>query len=200
MIPESDRTTAAVMRVDRWIEHVVIELGLCPFAAAVRRRGLLRYRVVDTARAARVIDATLDTGRAMLDGDEPELTTMLLLTRGFDAFDRYLSLVARVERALSRDGFDGHLQVASFHPDYRFADAPADDPAHYTNRSPLPLLHLLQEEAVGRAVDAYPDPETIPDRNVQRLRALGIDGVRALTAGAQPVQAASARSCASHSR
>jgi hypothetical protein len=75
---------------------------------------------------------------------------------------------------------DGVLQVASFHPDYRFADAGADDIGNYTNRSPYPTLHLLREDSVTRAVEAYPDPDVIIGRNLRTLEGLGHEGWRKL--------------------
>ena len=79
----------------------------------------------------------------------------------------------------------GEIQIASFHPDYRFADAAPDDVANATNRSPHPMLHLLREVSVARAVASHPDPAAIPARNVEQLRALGWEGFRAVRAGSQ---------------
>ncbi len=78
---------------------------------------------------------------------------------------------------------DGVLQVASFHPDYRFADTDADDPGNLTNRAPWPILHLLREDSVERAVAAYPQPDAIIARNIATMRELGFEGVRALLSG-----------------
>jgi hypothetical protein len=77
-------------------------------------------------------------------------------------------------------GFEGIYQVASFHPDYRFADADADDPANYTNRSPYPMLHLLREASLEHAIDNYPDPDSIPENNIGKARSLGADYWRQL--------------------
>jgi len=78
---------------------------------------------------------------------------------------------------------EGLLQVASFHPDYRFADSDPDDIANFTNRSPYPTLHLLREDSVARAVAAFPDPEVIVERNIETLRSLGHEGWRRVLEG-----------------
>jgi hypothetical protein len=60
-----------------------------------------------------------------------------------------------------------------FHPDYLFADAPADASSHYTNRSPFPILHLIREESLEAALEKFPNPENIPLRNVKHAEKLG---------------------------
>jgi hypothetical protein len=71
---------------------------------------------------------------------------------------------------------DGILQIANFHPDYQFADSEPGDIENYTNRSPYPTLHLLREESIDRAVDAFPDAAAIFDRNMAMMRKLGHEG------------------------
>ena len=75
---------------------------------------------------------------------------------------------------------DGVLQVASFHPDYQFAGTEFDDPANNTNRAPYPVLHLLREESIDRAVEAFPEAEAIFEANLQTLNQLGAAGWQAL--------------------
>ena len=102
---------------------------------------------------------------------------------GFDEFVRFLDLV---EVVLNMQRLQGVLQVASFHPDYVFADTDPDDITNCSNRSPYPTLHLLREASLDRAVAAFPDAATIYERNMQTLRALGHDGWRALRPGFSP--------------
>ena len=64
----------------------------------------------------------------------------------------------------------------SFHPDYQFADSKADDIENYTNRSPYPILHLLREASIERAVKAFPAAEEIYEKNMETLRKLGLQG------------------------
>jgi hypothetical protein len=89
-------------------------------------------------------------------------------------------MLALAEQAVGEAGLTGVIQLASFHPDYRFAGARADDPANFTNRSPYPMFHLIREDRLEAALASYRHPERIPERNVRRLRALGLEGIRAL--------------------
>jgi hypothetical protein len=92
----------------------------------------------------------------------------------------YNDFLEVADAAVSELDLDGELQVASFHPDYRFADTEPDDIGNYSNRAPYPTLHLLREASVDRAVAAFPDAATIFERNVDTLRRLGHAGWRAL--------------------
>jgi len=163
-----------------WIETLVVGLGLCPFARPALERDLVRLVVVDALGAVDALQRLADEATALLGGDERDATALLLLPEGFGDFDDYLDLVALAEALLEDLGHVGELQIASFHPDYRFADEPPNDAANCTNRAPYPMLQLLQEESVSRAVDRHPDPDGIPTRNMERMRALGVAGVRAL--------------------
>lgn len=165
--------------VRRWIEQVVVGHDLCPFARPVLDR--VRY-VVSEARDLEALLTDLAAELEALVNAAPARrpTTVLVVPHMLADFSDYLDAVELVDAVLADSGLEGEVQVASFHPEYRFADAPADDPAHYTNRSPYPLLHLLREDEVSRAVDAHPDVEAIPERNVAHFRALGLEAVRAL--------------------
>lgn len=170
-----------------WVHGVVIGHGLCPFAGPVATR--LRYSI----SRARTLEALLTDLAAELthliqtaSGALP--TTLLVVPEMLEDFDDYLDALALAEAALEHAGLDGVIQVASFHPDYRFADAPEDDAAHYSNRSPWPMFHLLREDDVAHAVSTHPDPHGIPDRNVAHLRALGVGHLAAeLAACHRPV-------------
>ena len=180
---------AAERRTRRWLERVVLAENLCPFAGRALRRGDVRVvaGAFDArsclARLAAEADALAATG----EPDAADAPTVLLVVapdahgRGaVDGLDDFLDLVALAEALLGSLGHDGALQLASFHPDYAFEGAPSDDPANATNRAPYPTLHLLRESAVSAAVARHPDPEGIPGRNMERLRALGADGVARL--------------------
>lgn len=106
-----------------------------------------------------------------LDADASIATTLLIAPSGMDDFDDYLDWVELSERLLDDLGYAGVYQLASFHPDYVFDGVEADDPANATNRSPAPMLHLLREAELEKALASYPDPEAIPERNMVRLRA-----------------------------
>jgi len=166
----------------RWIDTIVVGLELCPFARAVLERELASIVVIETEDTAEVLQRLADEAAALLDGDARDATTLLVVPDGFGDFDDYLDLVGVAEALLEDLGHTGALQIASFHPDYRFAGEAADDAANCTNRAPFPMLQLLQEESVERALARHPDPAGIPTRNTEKLRSLGATGVRELLA------------------
>ncbi|MDT7835211.1 DUF1415 domain-containing protein [Aquabacterium sp. OR-4] len=188
-----------------WIDRAVIGLNLCPFAKAVQTKGLIRYvhtGATDTDALAEVLITELQRlAETPVDTIE---TTVLVHPQVLQAFDDYNDFLDVADAAVSALGLDGVLQVASFHPDYRFADAPEDDISHATNRSPWPTLHLIRESSIDRAVEAFPEAETIYETNIDTLRRLGAAGWAALQqqcrddarAAAGPSQAGSASSAA----
>lgn len=174
----------AVTLTRRWLERFVIGLGLCPFAAAPYRLDRIAYRVCDEHSLEKIYDDFLRTLEALVIADPQEQeTALLILTRGLPAFDDYLDGLAVLEQAVEDAGLNGMVQLASFHPDYRFDGAADDDPANFTNRSPFPMFHLIREDGLAAALESYPDPESIPQRNIRRLRALGTAGIRAVLDG-----------------
>jgi hypothetical protein len=167
-----------------WLERLVIGLGLCPFAAEPHRHGRIGYVVCGETADDAVYRAFVETVEALLAASpQQQETTLLILSRALAEFDDYLQMLDVLEHALDEAGLAGVLQLASFHPAYRFEGVPADDPANYSNRSPYPMFHLIRERELAAALDRYPDPEKIPLRNVERLRALGVEGIEALLAG-----------------
>ena len=167
----------------RWLEVAVIGLGLCPFAAAVHRHQQIRYRVSD-ARDARALrqDLSVELIRLATSDASAIETTLLIHPRAlvdWAAYNRFLGLA---DRTVARLGLRGVLQIASFHPAYRFAGSAADAIDNCTNRSPYPVLQLLREDSVERALTVFGEPHAIYRRNIERLRALGHSGWNALWA------------------
>ncbi len=165
----------------KWLERAVIGLNLCPFAKSVHVKGQVRY-VVSAARTEEALLDDLERELEFLRQAAPEeVETTLLITpdvlTDFAAFAGFLDLV---EVVLRTQGLVGTLQVASFHPDYVFADAEPDDIANHTNRAPYPTLHLLREASLARATAAFPDAADIYERNIETLEELGLEGWRAL--------------------
>ncbi len=169
-------------RINHWIEHVVIGLQLCPFARHVYRSGLVKITLLDTADCESCLQQVAGLAEK-LNQCESQDTHLLVLTRGFEQFDDYLDLLALAEALLTDLGYEGAVQIASFHPDYCFAEAEFDEPGNWTNRSPYPILHLLSEHSVEQAVNSYPNPEAIPNKNIEKLTALGADAIRRLMQG-----------------
>jgi hypothetical protein len=165
----------------RWLERAVIGLNLCPFAKAVHAKGQVRYVLSDA-----------DTPQALLEQLGEELlrlrdtpaetvdTTLLVHPQVLTDFLDYNDFLDDADALVEALGLDGVLQVASFHPDYRFAGTDPDDIGNFSNRAPFPTLHLLREDSVERAVAAFPDPDAIVERNIETLRKLGAEGWRRL--------------------
>lgn len=154
-----------------WLERVVIGLNLCPFARAPLLAGRVRMRV-SAARDDSALLADLDHELELLRGSDPERVETSLLIHPYllaDFLD-YNDFLAAAEALLASMKLRGQVQIVGFHPGYRFADAEADDPGNATNRSPHPMLHLLRESSVERALAAIADPDAIWRRNLELLR------------------------------
>ena len=161
----------------RWLEAAVIGLNLCPFAKAVHGKGQIRW-VLSAARDPEALLADLVRElRWLADADPDAVETTLLVhpnvLADFLDFNDFLDVA---DAALEELGLEGTLQVASFHPQYQFADSEPGDIANHTNRSPHPTLHLLREASIDKAVAAFPEAEAIYERNIETLRALGGEG------------------------
>ena len=161
----------ATVRTEQWLERVVVGLGLCPFAASVLTSGRLEI-LISNAEDADTLTADLDHALQRLASTPArELETTLVVVEhllgDFDAFNDYLDIAEALIEVL---GLTGVIQLATFHPDYVFADAEAGDPANATNRAPYPTLHLLREASVGRAIAEHGNSEAIPVRNARLLR------------------------------
>jgi hypothetical protein len=168
----------------RWLDRAVIGLNLCPFAKAVVVKGQVHVAVASGQEFADVLGQLEHESDALLALDPSRRdTTLLVVPVGFDDFLFFHQLVREAERMLARRKLEGVLQLASFHPQFVFQGADADDMANFSNRSPYPTLHLLREGSVERAVAAFPDAEAIFGGNMNRLRQLGHDGWRALGVG-----------------
>jgi len=168
----------------RWLERAVIGLNLCPFAKAVHVKGQIHYAVYEPAEEADLMDALLAQARDLVALDAAVRdTTLLIAPNALPDFLDFNDFTARAERRLARAGFDGVLQLASFHPQFQFAGTEADDIGNATNRAPYPTLHLLREDSVSRAVEAFPEAEAIFERNIDTLEALGAQGWSELDVG-----------------
>jgi hypothetical protein len=172
---------ACIAATREWLERAVIGLNLCPFAKAPHVRGQVRYVVSDATEPEALLADLLDELRRLADAEPDEVeTTLLIHPHVLGDFLDYNDFLDIADAAVSELDLDGELQVASFHPDYRFADTEPDDIANFSNRAPYPTLHLLRESSVDRAVAAFPEAERIYERNIDTLRRLGHSGWRAL--------------------
>jgi hypothetical protein len=172
---------AVIARTRLWLERAVIGLNLCPFAKAVYVKQQVRF-VVTAATTADELLAELAQELTLLDQADPEIisTTLLIHPQAMTDFLDYNDFLEAADAAVDALQLDGVLQVASFHPDYQFADTGPQDIGNYSNRAPFPTLHLLREESLDRAIEAFPDPESIFGTNLKTLEKLGLSGWKAL--------------------
>lgn len=168
-----------VKDVRHWLEAFVIELNLCPFA----KRELINNRVkfvVSDARSEEQLLADLQQELSHLQEDSEIETTLLIHPHVLQAFDDYNQFLDIVDALLDEEGLLGVYQIASFHPNYRFADTQEDDAENYSNRSPYPILHLLRESSLEQEIARHQDTSLIPERNIRLLRDMGTAKLQAL--------------------
>lgn len=170
-----------IAATQKWLEKAVIGLNLCPFAKAVHVKKQIRY-VVSAAQDEESLHADLMAELQFLANADPEQvdTTLLIHPHALADFLDYNDFLDVADATLDELDLAGTLQIASFHPDYQFADTREDDIENYTNRSPYPMLHLLREDSVERAVAAFPDAASIFEKNMETMRTLGKPGWEAL--------------------
>lgn len=158
----------------RWLDKVVIEQQFCPFAKPVREKGQIHIAVQQHTDIASLLRQVLLECDYLLEQQNIE-TSLLVYTEMLTDFNDYLDFLDMANNAIEAAGFEGVLQLASFHPDYVFADAPKDCTSHFTNRSPYPMIHIIQEQSISDALESFNHAEAIPKRNIAHAKALGID-------------------------
>ncbi len=176
--------TDVIARTQLWLERAVIGLNLCPFAKSVFIKQQIRY-VVSAACTDEQVLADLHQLLEDVAQADPEQvdTALLILPRALADFMDYNDFLDVADQLLERMELDGVLQIASFHPQYQFADSQPDDIENYTNRAPYPILHVLREDSLDKAVEAYPDASEVYLRNEETMRKLGHEGWRRLMEG-----------------
>ena len=172
--PEIDRSR-------HWLERAVIGLNLCPFAKAVHVRGQVRWVLSDATTEEALLADLVHELQVLQDASADEVeTTLIVHPHVLEDFEDYNQFLDIADAAIAELELEGEIQVASFHPQYRFAGSEPDAIEDFSNRSPYPMLHLLRESSIARAVAAFPDAERIYGRNIEALRRLGHAGWRAL--------------------
>ncbi len=173
-----------IKQTQYWLEHVVIALNFCPFAQPVFVQNKIHYQVsAAQSLEACLQDLILEAER--LDRHNDIATTLLIFPHALQDFDDFLSALEIANDLMDAQGYTSTYQLASFHPEYCFADSDAADPANYTNRSPYPMLHLIREQSIADALSHYKQAEQIPDNNVQLARAMGLEKMQSLLAEAK---------------
>jgi len=173
--------STVITQTVNWIKSVVIGCNFCPFAAKAMLRKSIRYVVLPEVTLESSLEAFVEELRYLDRTDDIE-TTLVIFPNHFADFEQYLDLVELAEALAADQGYEGIYQVASFHPDYCFAGSDNDDPANYTNRSIYPMLHILREDSITNVLENFPDPEGIPQRNIDFAQRKGLAYMQVLRA------------------
>jgi hypothetical protein len=181
-------TAAEILTATKhWLEKAIIGLNLCPFARAVYVREQIRYVVSGAETPEALLADLLAELQGLAAADPGEIdTTLIIHPRVLRDFLDYNDFLGVADAAVVDLGLEGVIQIASFHPEYQFAGSAPDDIENYTNRSPFPILHLLREASVERAVAAFPEASEIYEKNMATMRRLGIEGWRRLSVTPPP--------------
>jgi uncharacterized protein len=166
-------TEQIISQTKKWIDDVVIACNFCPFARNAVKQQTIHYQV-ETSRILKDCLNTFLEEMIRLENDSNIETTFIIFPNSFQQFDDYLNFVFDAEHLLKLQGHEGVYQLASFHPLYKFADSSENDAADYTNRSVYPMLHLLREESIEKALLYYNNPENIPKQNINFAREKGL--------------------------
>ena len=166
-----------IEQTQQWVSSVIVGLNFCPFAKRELEKETIHFQVSHESG----LDSSLkECLHEIIDeckrlDEHPQIkTTLLIFATAFENFDDYLDFVELANGLMIEQGYEGIYQLASFHPRYCFEGEDDNDAANYTNRSPYPMLHLLREDSLEQALENYPDPESIPERNIVVAREKGL--------------------------
>jgi len=163
---------AAVQQTKNWISQIVIDLQLCPFASAPFNTNNIDYTVIPRNDISRHLHQIANS-YSVLDNDTNIETQLLIFPDAYQDFEDYLDLLHLANQILKDLKYTGIYQLASFHPLYRFADSDEKDAANYSNRSPYPMLHVLRESSLDKAIINHPNIEDVPQNNINKLDEIG---------------------------
>jgi len=168
----SNANQTVIQQTKNWVEEIVIGLNLCPFASQPFQNNSIEY-AVSTGDSTEQHLQQLAGCFARLDKSEGIETSLLIYPDAYQKFDDYLDMLDFANHLLDDLDYAGTYQIASFHPDYRFADSAEDDASNFSNRSPYPMLHIIRESGLEKAIANYPNVEQIPENNIKKLREIG---------------------------
>jgi hypothetical protein len=167
-------STIVEQHIRDWLQTFIVELNLCPFARPVVASDRLRIEICeseDLDQLHRAFLIELDLIQQSLASEVA--TTLLVMPNALSSFDEYLMFIDNAEALIEELGLDGTIQLASFHPEYLFDGEAEDSASHFSNRSPYPVIHFLREEMLSDALEEFPNPEQIPQRNISTLEKIG---------------------------
>jgi hypothetical protein len=164
-----------------WVEKIVIGLNFCPFAKPVFTKNQIKFVLSEAKNPNELTKDFLEELNFLtgIEGDDTE-TTILVHPFVLEDFGHYLDYVDYANDLVYQAGLEGRLQIASFHPNYQFDNTDPTDIENYTNRSPFPMLHILREDTLEKAIKTYPNVEDIPTNNIKKLKEIGLEAFKKL--------------------
>lgn len=176
--------TQIIEQTKKWLSNVIIEHSICPFAQREFDNNRIHYEIIESTQLEAQLEHLILQCEA-LDKDSHRETSLLIFPSSLFEFEAYLDTLEIATELMAKQGYEGIYQLASFHPKYCFADSVSNDASNYTNRSPYPMLHILREASIEKALINYPDPENIPERNIELTRELGLEKMEQMLADCQ---------------
>lgn len=173
----SNPQSEVIQHTKNWVEQVIVKLNFCPFAKPVVDNDGIRYQEIDASDLEEALHCLIEQCQ-YLDEHKDIETALLVYPNGFEEFEDFLDLVDLANQLMEAQDYEGVYQLANFHPDYCFEGELPSDPANYTNRSPYPMLHLIREASLEKALTSYPNPEEIPERNIKLAREMGLPAMQ----------------------
>ncbi|MBU2897655.1 DUF1415 domain-containing protein [Vibrio hepatarius] len=162
-----------VQHVNQWLKDVVIGLNLCPFAAKPQRNNQIKIFVSNAENEHTLLEDILNQLLELEKKPVEELeTTLVVIPKMLNDFDEYNLFIDWVEALMRQQNWQGIFQLATFHPGYCFAGTCPQDAENLTNRSPYPIFHLIREDSMAKVLKHYPNPESIPETNIERVENL----------------------------
>ena len=162
-----------------WVRSVIVGFNFCPFSKRELENETIHFQVSHESKLEACLHELVQECKR-LDEHTGIETTLLIFANAMQSFDDYLDLIELANALIAELGYEGTYQLASFHPHYCFEGENENDAANYTNRSPYPMLHLIREASLERALENYPNPESIPERNVEFAREKGLDKMKSM--------------------
>ena len=173
----SDKDLIVIQQTKNWVEQIVIGLNLCPFASRPFHNNHIEYTVNSGDSTEQHLQQLAECF-TRLDASADIETSLLIYPDAYQSFDNYLLLLDLASHLLEDMNYAGTYQIASFHPDYRFEGSTEDDASNFSNRSPYPMLHLIRESGLEKAIANYPDVEQVPENNIKKLREIGCEAMQ----------------------
>ncbi|GIC79397.1 DUF1415 domain-containing protein [Moritella sp. F3] len=162
----------------KWVKDIIVKYNICPFAKKELERKTIHCAVLDTSDLTEILEQ-VNAEFIHLDTNKDIATTLVVIPKLSESFDDFLDLIDYANDLLEMQDYEGIYQLAHMHPKYRFDDSGIKDAANFTNRSPYPILHIIREDEMARVLRVFPNPEEIPERNIELLREKGFAEIKA---------------------